>query len=175
MVLVQRVLVLALLEELVAHLAHFPCDLERNLRVLADVLAVDWVLVLGVVLVHVPVGRDRLRERRVIRSELAAVCDHTRLNWDVTGGGLGVLDRAHDGLAADDLAKDDVLPVEVRRRVAGDEELGAVRVRSRVRLRRSGFVWVSGARPGGEGGRTMERRKRFECLTSKFSSSNFSP
>ena len=149
----QRVLVLALLEELVPDLADLLRDLERDLGLLADVLPVDGVLVLGVVLVHVAVRRGGLRERRVLRRELAAVRDHARLDGDVARGRLGVLDRAHDGLAADDLAEDDVLPVEVRRRIAGDEELRAVRAWASVCLSGSRVrVSIAVCARAGEGG-----------------------
>ena len=134
MVLPERLLVFAVLEELVAHLADVARDLERGLGAFPDVLAVDGVLVFGVVLVHVAVCRCRLGERRVIRRELTAFGDDAWFDRDVAARRLSVFDRAHDGLAADDLAEDDVLAVEMGRGVASDEELRAVRVRARVGL-----------------------------------------
>lgn len=124
----------ALLEQLISDLSDRARDLERGLWASKHVLAVHGVLVLRVVLVHVAVGHGRLGERRIVRGKLSTVRDHARLNGNVTAGGLGVLDRAHDGLAAEDLAEDDVLVIEVGRGVAGDEELRAVRVCSGVGL-----------------------------------------
>ena len=176
LVLVERVLELALFEEPVTNLPDLAGDAQRKLGFLAHVLAVDRILVLGVVLVHIAVAGRRRAQRRVVWRELAAVGDDARLDGHVPARGLGVLDRADHGLAADDLAEDDVLAVEVRRRVAGDEELRAVRVRARIRLCRVARV-SDGAQMGPQEGdwRTMDRRKRFECFISKFSSSNFSP
>ena len=134
LVLVQRILVLALLEQPIADLAHLFRDAQRDRRRLGDVLAFDGVLVFRVVLVHVAIGGHGLREGWVLGRELAAVHDDARLDGHVAARRLGVLDRADDGLAADDLAEDNVLAVEVRRRVAGDEELGAVCVRTGIRL-----------------------------------------
>ena len=134
MVLVQRVLVFALSEHPVSDLSHFACDLERDLGLLADVHAVNRVLVFGVVLVHIAIPSRALVQRGVIRRELAAVCNDARVDRDVSARGLGVLHRANYGLAAEDLAEDDVLAVEMWRRVASDEELRAVRVCARVRL-----------------------------------------
>ena len=56
LVFVQCLLVFALLEELVAYLAHVFRDFERELRFLGHVFAVDGILVFRVVLVHVAVA-----------------------------------------------------------------------------------------------------------------------
>ena len=124
----QRVLELALFEEPIPDLAHLARDLERGFGLLTDVLAVYRVLVLRIVFVHIAVARRGLVQRGVVLRELPAVHNDARLDGHVPARGLGVLDRAHDRLAADDLAEDDVLAVEVRRWDGGDEELGAVGV-----------------------------------------------
>lgn len=65
----------------------------------------------------------------------------------------------------DDLAEDDVLPVEKLARRGGDEELAPIRPGARIRLR--------ALRPSAcicSGERTMESRPGPVCLTSKFSS-----
>ncbi len=171
LVLAERVLVFALLEQLISDLPDRTCDLERSFGTREIVLAINRVLVLRVVFVHIPICRSRLGQGRVVRGDLSTVRDNTGFDRDVTARGLSVLYRTHDGLAAEHLAEDNVLVIEVGRGVAGDEELRAVRVRAGVGLLRCSTT---------EGGRranvrTMERRKRFECFTSKFSSSNFSP
>lgn len=79
-----------------------------------------------------------------------------------------------DGFAAEDLAKYDVLIVEMWRGGACDEELRTVGIWACVGLRtvRSGkkeMIRGCGLR------RTMESRNGFVCLTGKASSSNFSP
>ena len=56
LIFVQCLLVFALLEELVAHLAHVLRDLERELRFLSHIFAVDGVLVFRVVFIHVAVA-----------------------------------------------------------------------------------------------------------------------
>ena len=56
LIFVQCLLVFALLEELIAHLAHVFRDLERKFRFLSHVFAIDGVLVFRVVLVHVAVA-----------------------------------------------------------------------------------------------------------------------
>ena len=56
LIFVQCLLVFALLEELVAHLAHVFRYFERQLGLLSHIFAVDGVLVFGVVLVHVTVA-----------------------------------------------------------------------------------------------------------------------
>lgn len=97
-------------------------------------MAVYRVLVFRVVFIRIAVRHGRFGERRVVRGKLSAICDDAGLDGDVTARGFGVLDRTHDGLAAEDLAEDDVLVIEVGRGVAGDEELRAVRIRAGVGL-----------------------------------------
>lgn len=124
LVLVERERHVAALEGLVAEALAVRGDLEHLLRVQL------LVGVLGEVLVGVAQGVGRLgvaaqglggRAR-----QLAAVVDDAVARGLVAARGGHVLDLSDDGLAAADLAKDDVLSVEVGRRDGRYEELGAV-------------------------------------------------
>lgn len=124
LVLVERERHVAALEGLVAEALAFRGDLEHLLRVQL------LVGVLGEVLVGVAEGVGRLgvaaqglggRAR-----QLAAVVDDAVARRLVAARGGHVLDLSDDGLAAADLAKDDVLSVQVGRRDGRYEELGAV-------------------------------------------------
>lgn len=72
---------------------------------------------------------ERERERRTGNDTLQL--------WSVVGSGRDVFNLADDehAVLTNHLAKDDVLLVEERRRLARDEELAPVRVRARVGLR----------------------------------------
>lgn len=92
----------------------------------------------------------------------------------VAGGGLEVLDLAHDALAVDDLSEDDVLLVEVGGRDGGDEELGAVGSYCEISTPFELFQIRQGFHIPGPA-LAMLNRNGFSCSFSKFSSSNFSP
>ena len=59
--------------------------------------------------------------------------DDNVIDWAVGSTCLHSLHLAHDVLASHDTTKDNVLAVEMRRRLERDEKLGAVGVRSRIR------------------------------------------
>lgn len=84
------------------------------------------------------------------------------------------MDRHTDGFTTDNLTEHDVLPIEMRRRDGGDEELGTVGVRSCISLWHDISTCSTDATRQLDA-HTIDRRKGFEWSMGKASSSNFSP